>query len=135
MATVSKDKDDSSLLQKLLSVAPRLLGETGTGGHLPYHSVVRGHQGRHFGELYHMTRIQHSSAHAQKGLISYRATSLHPAHNDWAMDLTFMSINREMDEKSVIHIHNGYYSAANQNEITQFAGKWTEVKIKLHRVR
>lgn len=83
-----------------------------------------------------MTHLQHSSTHAQKDLIwSHKAASLHPAYNDRGMDFTFMSINRRMDEKSMTHIHNGYYAAANQNEITQLASQWTEVKIKLHQVR
>ena len=39
-----------------------------------------------------------------------------------------MSINRQMDKKDVVHIHNGYYSAIKKDEIMPFVVTWMDLK-------
>jgi hypothetical protein len=46
-------------------------------------------------------------------------------HNRQELERTQMSLNRGMDTKNVVHLHNG---AVKNNEFMKFLGKWMELE-------
>jgi hypothetical protein len=47
------------------------------------------------------------------------------------LDRTQMPLNRGMDTKNVVHLHNGVlmeYSAIKRNEFMKFLGKWLDLE-------
>ena len=54
-------------------------------------------------------------------------------YNRQKLERTQMPLNRGMDTKNVVHLHNGvYYVAIKNNEFMKFVGKWMDLEgIKL----
>ena len=45
------------------------------------------------------------------------------------LERTQMSLNKRMDTKNVVHLHNGvYYVAIKNNEFMKFVGKWMSLE-------
>ena len=45
-------------------------------------------------------------------------------YNSQKLERTQMPLNRGMDIKNVVHLHNGVHSAIKKNEFMKFLGKW-----------
>jgi hypothetical protein len=39
-----------------------------------------------------------------------------------------MSLNRGLDSENMVHLHNGVYSAMQNNGLMEFLGKWMHLK-------
>ena len=50
-------------------------------------------------------------------------------YNSQELERTQMSLNKRMDTKNVVHLHNGvYYVAIKNNEFMKFVGKWMNLE-------
>jgi hypothetical protein len=44
------------------------------------------------------------------------------------LEITQISLNREIDIENVVHLHMEYYSAIKNNDFVKFTGKWMELE-------
>jgi hypothetical protein len=52
----------------------------------------------------------------------------HLIFNSQKLETTQNSLNRRMDTKNMVHLHNGVLLAIKNNDFMKFAGKWMELE-------